>query len=269
MTNWNSPEMRLQDAAKVEWHGHWASPWVGLCLDYAAEKGVQLENMTMRDRGEINEITGQPRMPAVMMTRDDGSLACLSESTRIIDLLDRSYPAPEYFVGWSADPVVRAQQRLIEHGVGAIHQQVLDVAGRELREQQQMPADLVNTLAEQATMLASMVALADTSTPFFFGDAPSVVDYQVFNVEPFNRFIRHGLMLGKHNRELFDQVAPKAPLLLLLGDCDFSKLHDIETPPQTEAYLAWRERVDDRREANGLRRGCIWQKLVKQVAGAY
>ena len=257
--------IRLQDAASVEWHGHWASPWVGMCIDYAAEKGVQLEPMTMRDREEMTEITGQPRMPAVIMTMADGSRVCVSESTRIIELLDRSYPAPEHFCGWSDDAATRARQELIEHGVGAIHQQVLETAQQELGPNGCMPALLDNALAEQVRIFDAINRLAEGAAPFLFGAQPSVVDYQVFHAEPFNRCITGGMLLAKRDRAKFDELASKMPILAMLGDADFSKVPDVHLLAQGDAYLRWREVVDDRREANGLRRGCLWQKTWSQM----
>lgn len=259
--------IRLQDAERVEWHGHWASPWVGTCLDYAAEKGVALEPMDMRDRAEMTEITGQPRMPAVIMYLPGGERVCLSESTRIIELLDRSYPPPEYFSGWSADPTVRARQELIEHAIGAVHQQVLDAAMRELGPKGETPALLENALAEQRRVFDAINRLAQGAAPFLFGDTPGVVDYQIFHAEPFNRCITGALQLGKRDPDAFAALAPKMPLLAMLGDADFSRLPDMPLPAQGEAYLAWRTAVDDRREANGLRRGCLWQKMLAGLGG--
>lgn len=259
--------VRLQDAVRVEWHGHWASPWVGMCLDYAAEKGIQLEPMAMRDRAEITQMTGQPRMPAVIMHLADGGRVCLSESTRIIELLDRSYPPPAHFAGWSADPALRARQELIEHGVGAIHEQVLTAAQRELGPEGEMPALLENALAEQARIFDAINRLAEAAAPFLFGEAPSVVDYQIFHAEPFNRVIRAGLELGRQDRDAFSALAAKAPLLLLLSEADFTRLPATRAPAQGAAYLAWREVVDSRRAATGRRRGCLWQKLLAGLPG--
>lgn len=267
MTTATANTIRLQEAARVEWHGHWASPWCGMCIDYAVEKGVTLP-MEMRDRAEMTRLTGQPRMPAVILYMADDSRVCLSESTRIIELLDRSYPPPEYFYGWSADPIVRAQQELMEHGIGAMHAQVLDTAAQALGPDGDTPALLENALAEQGRILAAINQLAESAAPFLFGTEPSVLDYQIFHAAPFNRCIAEALQLGKRNPEGFAGFVPKMPLLATLGDPDFRKVPDPAHPPQVDAYLAWRDAVDDRREAHGLRRGVVWQKLLGAMEAA-
>ncbi len=264
MTTATANTIRLQDAARVEWHGHWASPWCGMCLDYAAEKGVHLD-MERRDRGEIAALTGQPRMPAVILTLEGGDRVCLSESTRIIELLDRSYPPPQYASGWSDDPGLRAQQELMEHAIGAIHLQLLDVATQELGPQGSMPALLENILAEQGRIFGAINQLAEGASPFFFGALPSVLDYQIFHAEPFNRCIVAAMRLGKRSPESFPPWVPKMPILALLGDPDFTKMPDVDQPPQGDAYLQWRNAVDDRREAHGLRRGTFWQKQLPNL----
>lgn len=245
----------------MRWHGHWASPWCGLCIDYAAEKGVTLE-MEMMDRDEVTRLAGQPRMPTAILTMPDELLVCVSESTRVIDLLDRSYPPPEYFYGWSVDSRVRGQQQLMEHGLGAMHQQVLDTAAAELSPQGMMPALLENALAELVRVLEAVQSLAGGASPFFFGDEPTVVDYQAFHVIPFNRCLAGALLLGKRDCAAFAQFATRMPVLALLGDPDFSRLPDFTPPAESDAYLRWRDTMDDRREGNGLRRGCLWQKAL-------